>query len=208
MEAVRGDEFLRWAVEVGIGFDPRYPDARCLSLLPPSSHARFWVLPRDPATWPLFVTSLLFGLDEWATGLLWPRCGAWPDTGQSRSLNESVRGVVLRGAGIPSGWAGAVRFHRDEEDVLATVLFAFLTFSWSVVDDLFFIPDHGRQLVQTDHHDVIHAECASEGRVRQLVEVMAEAGYELPTEPPDWTFKRPAWMVSASPGEPPSSGGG
>src|SRR5262249_44730673 len=136
--------------------------------------------------------------DEWSTGLLWPRSGAWPDPSQSRSLNDRVRDVVLRGAGIPGGWSGAIRFHQDEEETLAAVLFAYLTFGWCVDDDLFFVPDHGRQLVQTDHHDVIHAECSSEDRVLRLVEVMAEAGYELPTEPPDWTFKRPAWMGSAS----------
>jgi len=26
---------------------------------------------------------------------------------------------------------------------------------------------------------------------------LAKEGYELPSEPPDATFKRPAWMVSA-----------
>jgi hypothetical protein len=53
-------------------------------------------------------------------------------------------------------------------------------------------------LLQTDHHDVIHAECRSEERVRELVAHMAAEGYELPGEPPDWTFKRPAWMGSAA----------
>jgi len=79
------------------------------------------------------------------------------------------------------------------------VLFVYLTFGWCVDDDLFFIPDHGRQLLQTDHHDVIHVQCTSGERVQRLVHHMAEAGYELPREPPDWTFKRPAWMDSILP---------
>jgi hypothetical protein len=74
------------------------------------------------------------------------------------------------------------------------VLFAFMAFGWCVDDDLFFIPDHAGQLLQTDHHDVIHAECRSEERVLALVAHMAAEDYELPAEPPDWTFRRPDWM--------------
>jgi hypothetical protein len=206
METVSGEDFLGWAAGVGIGFDPRYPECRCLSLLPPREHARFWVLPPDPAAWPYFAASLLHGLDEWDSGLLWPRSGRWPDPVQSQSYNEGVRDVLLRGAGIPGGWAGAVRFGHDEEDALVAVLYAYLAFGWCVADDLFFVPDHGRQLLQTDHHDVIHVQCASEERVQGLVGHMAEAGYELPREPPDGTFKRPAWMARAEPDAP--AGGG
>jgi hypothetical protein len=202
MEGVRGEEFLRWAAGVGIGFDPRYPDSRRLCLLPTREHARFWGLPADPAAWPHFVASLLDGLDEWASGFLWPRSGTWPESRQSQQYNEGVRDVVLRGAGVPDGWAGAVRIERDEEEALLAVLFVYMAFGWCVDDDLFFIPNHGRQLLQTDHHDVIHAVCASEGRVLKLVGDMAKACYELPTEPPDWTFKRPAWMAGAVPDAP------
>jgi hypothetical protein len=118
----------------------------------------------------------------------------WPRFEQSQSYNQGVRDVALRGAGIPSGWAGAIRFSKDEEDALLAVMFSYLAFGWCGDDDLFFIPDHGRQLLRTDHHDVIHAECPSEERVQSLVAHMADAGYELPRELPDWTFKRPAWM--------------
>jgi hypothetical protein len=194
MQTVSGEEFWWWAAGHGIGVDPRYPDSGCLSLLPPTDHARFWVVPPDPATWPHFVASLLGGLDEWATGLLFPRSGRWPQFGRSRSYKEGVRDVVLRGAGIPDGWSGAIRFERDDEAALVAVLFAYLAFGWCADDDLFFVPDHGRQLLQTDHHDVIHTKCASEERVLELVAHMAAEGHELPAEPPDWTFKRPAWM--------------
>ena len=74
------------------------------------------------------------------------------------------------------------------------MLFDSLAFGSDGGDDLFFVPDHGRQIVQTDHHDVLHATCTSEERVRELVAHMAAEGFELPTELPDWTFKRPAWM--------------
>jgi hypothetical protein len=60
--------------------------------------------------------------------------------------------------------------------------------------DLYFVPDHGRQIAWAGHHDTIHAQCADEGRILELVRHMDGAGYALPTEPPDATFKWPAWM--------------
>jgi hypothetical protein len=194
MEAVPTDEFLRWAAGVGIGFHPRYPNSGCLSLLPPGEHARFWVLPDDPATWPHFAASLVDGLDDWDTGYLWPRAGHWPTPAEGLGLNDAVRSVVLRGASIPFGSAAAVRLGQAAKGELIAVLYAYLAFGWCTDDDLFFVPDHGRQLLQTDHHDVVHVECRTEGRVLELVEYMSGAGYELPEELPDWTFKRPAWM--------------
>lgn len=193
MEAVPSETFLRWAAGAGIGVDLRHPGSRCLSLLPATEHARFWALPADPAAWPHFAASLLGGLDEWASGYLWSRSGDWPEPSGSQSYNEGVRDVVLRGAGIPGGWAGALGLARTEEHTLVAVLYVYLAFGWCTDDDLFFVPDHGRQLLQTDHHDVVHVQCATEERVLELVAHMAGEGYELPAELPDGTFKRPAW---------------
>src|SRR4051812_8489550 len=194
MHALDGDGFLRWAAGVGVGLDPRFPDSERLCLLPPRDHARFWAVPSDPAAWAHFLATMLGGLDEWAEGFLWPRGGRWPRSAESGSRNERVRDVMLRGAGIPDGWSGAVRFARREEAELLTALFVVVAGGWGGHDDVFFVPDHGQQLLQTDHHDVVHVECASEERVLRLVKHLADEGYELPKEPPDWTFKRPAWM--------------
>ena len=139
------------------------PMATCLGLLPPRESTRFWVLPADPHAWPHFAGTVLKGLDRWETGYLWPRPGRWPLAANSRSYNEQVRDVVLRGAGIPDGWAGVVRFARDERSAVFAVMFAYLAFGWCLGDDLYFVPDHGHQVVQTDHHDVIHVECARRG---------------------------------------------
>jgi hypothetical protein len=200
METVRSEGFWRWAAKANLGIDPRYPEFGCLCLLPPTECARFWVLPSDPSAWPHFAASLLKGLDEWDSGFLWPRAGRWPDPAQSKWPSEKVRDVLLRGAGIPGGWDGAVRFCRDEEEALIAVLYAFLAFGWCCDDDLFFVPDHGRQLVHTDHHDVVHVGCVAMEQLQGFVDHMAEVGYELPCELPDETFKRPAWMESAAPG--------
>src|SRR5262245_25154761 len=192
MEAVRSEDFLRWASGAGVGFHPRYPDQ--LTFLQLADHARFWVIPPDPAAWPHFIAALLGGLDEWAAGYFWPRAGTWPRAIRSESHNERVCDIVLRGAGVPDGWAGAIRFDRAEESAVVAVLFATMAFGWCGADDLYFVPDHAKQIVQTDHHDVLHANCASEERVKELAGHMMAAGYALPTELPDWTFKKPVWM--------------
>jgi hypothetical protein len=197
VDAINSHDFLRWAASAGIGTHPRYPESGCLSLLPFRDHARFWLVPGNPAARPHFSYSVLGGLDPWSQVLLWPRSGTWPTTGGG-SLNERVRQVVLRGAGVPAGWIGALQFQYHEADEVVAVLFAYLSFAWCTADDLFVIPDHGKQLVQTDHHGVIHVECGSEPRVAEFVAHMAAEGYELPTAPPDWTFKRPAWMGAAA----------
>jgi hypothetical protein len=194
MEAILNERFLDWAAGMGIRFDPRYPDARCLAMMPPRQFARFWELPGDPAAWPHFAASLLEGLDSWSAGYLWPRSGRWPAAEDSSSINEDVLDVVLRGAGIADGWCGGIKFNLDESDKVIAVLFAYLAFGWCVDDDLFFVPNHGWQVFQTDHHDVIHVECAAEARVLQLVAHMENEGYPLPTAPPDDTFKWPSWM--------------
>src|SRR4051812_16024575 len=111
-QPVQAEEFLRWAAGVGIGFDPRYTDSSCLKLLPPADHARFWVPNADPASWPHFAASLLDGLDSWTSGFVWPRSGRWPAAAQSRSSGDNIRAILHQGAGVPDGWAGAVRFDR------------------------------------------------------------------------------------------------
>lgn len=192
MHLVAAQDFFQRVRSLGIDFDSRYPESGCLRVTSGGDHARFWEFPADPAAWPHFIASLLNGLDGWASGFLWPRSGAWPHGGQQE--DERVRTVILRAAGISPGWAGAVQFGRDEEDFILAVVVAFMMFGWCVNDDLFFIPDHGRQLLQTDHHAVVHGQCTSEDRVQQLAVHMAEAGYELPIELPDETFCRPYWM--------------
>ena len=109
MVGVSGEEFLKWAAQIGFGFHERSPSDRSLGFVPPRSYRRFWTLPVDPATWPHFAESILQGLDSWSWGFLWPRSGRWLAAQKSSSINEEVRAVVLRGAGIPDGWVGAIR---------------------------------------------------------------------------------------------------
>ncbi len=201
-EAVPADAFLAWAAEAGIGFDPRYAGANSLGLLPGGESSRFWELPGHPYSAPYLVRAVLDGLDRWDFGYLWPREGRWPAAGATPLPSEQVRDVVLRGAGMPDGWAGAARVSRSEQLAVVAALFAALALGGDATSDLYFVPDHGRQVVQAGHHDVIHVECADEARVLAFVAHMQAAGFPLPTEPPDATFRWPHWMAQrhAEPG--------
>jgi hypothetical protein len=112
----------------------------------------------------------------------------------SQEPGEAVAGVLLNGAGVPNEYAGAACFQAGEVGRVIALLYASLAFGWSVADDLFVIPDHGRQFLQTDHHGVVHVCFAVAGRVQGYVEHMAADGFLLPNDLPDETFKRSEWM--------------
>lgn len=181
--AIPANEFLDWAADSGVGFHPHYPDH--LTLLPLGDHTRAWARPADPAAWPHFLTALLDNLDPWSVAYLRPRSGRWPAAADCTSRNDGLRQIALREAGIPDRGPGAIRFDRDELDVAVAVLCAVLAYGWHPPDDLWFVPDHCQQVVRTDHHGAVHAECRDEGRMRVLVEHMERAGYPLPSELPD-----------------------
>ncbi len=191
--AISTDEFLKWAHGVGVGFDPRYTNTNWLRLLPPRESSRFWVLPDHPCAIPHLIGAILDGLDEWKAGYLWPRAGRWPPFTDA-FLHESVRDIIWRSAGMPDAWTGAAHVACDEVHGVIAALFASVALGGDSLSDLYFVPEHGRQIVWAGHHDAIHVECADDFRIEQLVRHMEKAKFLLPTEPPDATFRWPAWM--------------
>lgn len=100
----------------------------------------------------------------------------------------------MSGIGLAIGSADVVEFRRDEIDRLITLVFSTTIFGWSVEEDLIGVPDHARQILQTDHHGVIHVSCRSAADMERFIAGMKEDGYDLPKEIPDATFKKPKWM--------------
>src|SRR5262249_16230807 len=105
---------------------------------------------------------------------------------------------TLTALGIADGMRGAALFQRREQDVLQAVMFIQMVFAGSICDDMYFIPNHGRQFLQTDHHGVIHLKCSREERIQLAIGSLERSGFSLPTELPDDTFKRPLWMMDAT----------
>jgi hypothetical protein len=189
------DDFLELVGRLQIGFDRRYPACDCLVYLPHRPHARFWEVPQPARAIPFFVAHLLGGLERWSHCYIWPRGGRWLELAEEdERMHTMVQATILSAAGVPAGTEGAVRYGADEQDRLVTALFAQLVFGWSVPDDVFVVPDHGRYFLWADHHDVVHVQFRDAAGVEPFVEHMAREGYALPDDVPDDTFKRPGWM--------------
>jgi hypothetical protein len=93
--------------------------------------------------------------------------------------------------GIPDGWDGAIAFDPTEQELLVALL---VCQSLEPSNDLYVLPFHGRSLMQFSHHDVVHISCPWADGIDAIVAAMSAARCELPTTPPDATFKRPTWM--------------
>lgn len=191
MQPISKDVFLRQATAAGIGYDPRYPAAQSLNFLPPNEHSRFWVRPEQPSRWPHFVTTLLDVAGAGETVYACPRRGIWPNLATAQSPLERTLAVMSTALGVPSGWPGAIAFDAGDRDVLVAVLVMQVM---EPVEDLYVLPSHGTGFLRFSHHDVVHVSCAASQGIDSVVNAMSAAGYELPDEPPEATFKQPAWM--------------
>jgi hypothetical protein len=77
---------------------------------------------------------------------------------------------------------------------LLTFLFAVVQFGETTYEDFQVLPEHGRYLAQIDHHGVIHVHFRADASVEDFVGHMRAKDYDLPTHPPDGTFKKALWM--------------
>ena len=197
MRTHREDEFLEWAERSGFQIDPRYPHSAVLTFRPDPGYDRFWEVPSEPERRPYFIASLLDCMDDWQAGYVWRHLGSWPQSAVPERINDVVELRILDGLGLPLGTNGVVEFSRAEYDRLVTLLFSTTIFGWSVGEDLYVVPNHGRHLLQTDHHGVIHLSFRTEESLNLCVDEMERRGFSLPGEVPDSTFKQPGWMKSS-----------
>jgi hypothetical protein len=198
MKAHREEEFLAWAERAGFHIDPRYPKSAVLRLHPASEHDRFWEVPFEPERRPYFIASLLECMGDWQACYAWRHMGSWPESAVPERINDVVELRMLRGLGLPLGTNAVVEFARSESDSLLTLLFSTTIFGWSVGQDLYVVPDHGRHLLKMSHHGVIHVGFRTEDSLNRSVEEMTRRGFPLPDDVPDATFKPPDWMKGGS----------
>jgi len=195
MKTVTEDEFLQWASTKGLGLNPKYPHSAVLDFHA-DSESRFWEVPREPERRPYFLATLIDLMGEWQTCYVWRHLGSWPDPKRvdAGRINDAVELLILKGLGLPLGTGAVVQFAREERAALVALLFSTTVFGGSIADDLYIVPDHARHILQTDHHDVVHASFANPDDVERWISRMSEEGFDLPDELPDATFKRPSWM--------------
>jgi hypothetical protein len=196
MKTLTEEAFLKWAKSVGLGLDARYPRSAVLTF-EQESERRFWCVPPERERRPYFIERFFELMGDWQTCYIWRHCGSWPApelVQQQGGINDAVELRILQGLSLPLGTAAVLEFQRAELDSMITLLFSTTVFAWSVGEDLYVVPDHARHIIKTDHHGVIHASFHDAADVRSWVSQMAEWDFELPSDPPDPTFKRPPWM--------------
>jgi hypothetical protein len=194
MRALSEEQFLRWAEQAGFGLDERYPHSAALTFRPNPALDRFWEVPPEPECRPYFIASFIDLMGEWQSCYVWRHLGLWPDRADRSRINDVVELRILKGLALPLGTADIVEIAREELDTLITLIFATTVFGWSVGDDLYVVPNHGRYLLQTDHHGVVHAHFREPQDLTHWVQTMEAKGFPLPEEVPDATFKQPPWM--------------
>jgi len=194
MKTLREDEFLNWAEQAGFALDERYPHSAVLTFRPNPELNRFWEVPPEPECRPYFIASLLHLMGDWRSCYVWRHLGSWPDRADASRINDVVELRLLKGLALPLGTADVVEVARDELDTLITLILVTTIFGLSVGDDLYVVPNHGRYLLQTDHHGVVHAQFREPQDLEEWVQTMEAKGFPLPAEVPDDTFKQPPWI--------------
>jgi hypothetical protein len=200
MKSISRAAFLAWAERAGLWLDPRYPHSAVLAFQADPHHDRFWEVPVEPERRPYFLWSILELMGEWQQCYAWRHLGRWPKSADPGRINDVVEWHILNGLDLPHGTADVVSFDRAEADKLVTLLFSTTVFGRSVSDDLYIVPDHARYIVQTDHHNVVHAYFGAVSDIDVWVQQMGERGFPLPEDLPDATFKRPHWLNGKSQG--------
>jgi hypothetical protein len=195
----RHDEtsFLRWAADRGIALDPRYPESFVLQFVHGAGDARFWSVPSRPERRPYFLGSMLELMGNWKSCCVWRHLGGWPREVDPLRINDVVEHQILTGLALPMGTADVIEFAAAESAALITLLFSTTVFGWSVGQDVYVVPDHGRCLLQTDHHEVVHVDVRDSTDLASWVSEMEKRGFALPEDVPDPSFKRPVWLPEA-----------
>ncbi len=194
MERIEEKTFIEVVSQLGITVDSRYPETAGLNFAIDSKISRFWEIPEEARNIPYFVETILSALDAWESVYVWKQMGGWFTSIKGERLNDDVQAVIYQGIGITENNADILRFARNELTELVTLTFNQLVFGWHVGDDLYIIPDHGRQMIKTSHHDVVHVYVRDQSTMERFINTMAAKGFELPEDIPDGTFKRPDWM--------------
>ena len=194
MKRIKENKFMEIIRQVGITVDSRYPKSAVLFFEKNSKISRFWEIPVEARKTTYFIETILAALDPWKKIYVWKHMGSWVTKINGERLNDDVQAVIYHGIGITENNADILEFKRNELTELVTLTFNQLVFGWHVGDDLYIIPDHGHQMIKTDHHDVVHVSFREQVAMNKYIHTMADNGFELPEDIPDETFKRPDWM--------------
>jgi hypothetical protein len=114
-----------------------------------------WEYPGGAHGTPGFILNALDAIESWTEIYAYRRSDTWHCTDENEPEGQMCS-FIFRAVGVPAVDSAVFVFSKSDIDALATLVLATLCFGWCVYDDLFLVPDHGRQILYFDHHDVVH----------------------------------------------------
>jgi len=136
---------------------------------------------------------MLLSLPPWRSIILVRQGGSWNDTKNNARI-PAVQHRLTAGLGLAKAGGAPVFFTRSELPLIVAVLFVQQSFGMCMWDDTYAIPDHGKQLLKTSHHEVIWTYLRPGSSATTFVRRLAAKEFTLPKEVPDGTFTKPEWM--------------
>lgn len=190
MYTIPSSDFLALMNDRGIGVNARYAHnwPRNIELHTCDQTSYYWVPVLDETDsvtqadrfWHAFLP--IFGQGQ--PIYFWPR---------SPSLFD-----ILERDDVPAGWqrvhaegeqGAAILFGPADMALLQRLLLIVSIHAGDVWEDVYLVPTNPRVLAMTDHHNAVHVDFSSATVREAFLAEMTAAGYPLPKEAPDWTFK-------------------
>ena len=171
MRSIPTSEFLIWAAQRGIGPDTRYAEPRTLEFLDGRCKGGRWEYPSSPFEAPVFVLDALDAIEPWHEMWAYRRFDTWRCTDEDEPAGRLCT-FIFHALGIEPTDSITLIFSKSELDALATLALATICFGWCVYDDLFLVPNHGRQILYFDHDEMLHVRCRERDSFDRLLAKM------------------------------------
>jgi hypothetical protein len=189
-------QFRAWLAEGGIGPHSRWGNTDTLVCVESEELSRFWFPSNIPSELPGFILAALRAASSGGPHYLLKRGGGnWYESDlESAPGSNVIIDALLKAAGVPAEAAGGLRFEKEDWKALSIVSQAYYVNGWSVGEDLHMFGEERDCAMMISHHGELIVHFPNWERLERFQTTMLEAGYDLPTELPDETFKRPDWM--------------
>jgi hypothetical protein len=198
-------EFLERAAQHHVVRDERFGDSMYLRFEDVEGPTRYWEYPQSPDDIPDFVEAVLSVADADEVVWVYPKGGHGGYWSFASEADYGARYRALTAVpvamGVPADFVGAVGFEPADSDVLLALLCLQVALGPSMIHDIYVVPESGRALIELQHHDVAIIEFRDSDGLDAGVAKMRDAGYALPSAPPDSTFKPQPWMNSRESGD-------
>lgn len=195
MQSIPEATFREWLAAAGIVRHPTWGNTDSLCFADADDYSRFWFPSFVPSDLPGFLGTAFRALSAAGPYYLMRRGGGdFYEDLTSAPLGNHVINDTLRMCGVPAQASGGLRLATEEHKSLLAIVLAFYIHGWSIGEDLYVFSEERDAVLMTSHHGELAGHFPSAERMEGFRTQMLEAGYDLPDQVPDETFKSPAWL--------------